>query len=245
MHLRDQPRRIARATLGGGQITSVELLDVPVARPLAVAELVPGEMVIVAQPANFYLWSGIASPSPADAPRPLQADFDDPRTPAVEGAPSSLDRAYLTGGQGALWLATSTALLRISAVRAERMELSLPSTGAITGADARCPDTLLLSVGARQGNSVIRVAGAAPRTDLAASTVELPQPGGVVGAAIAAVEDVGGAVGVFTAEGVLLRAIESGARLNLALPIRSVLTRGSVLVVGGEGGRLIVGRRPN
>lgn len=241
MHLRDQPRRIARATLGEGQITSVELLDVPV-RPLAVAELLPGEMLIVAQPANFYLWSGIASPSPADAPRPLEVDFDDPGTAAVEGAPSSLERAFLTGGQGAVWLATSTALFRISAVRAERMELSLPTSGAITGADARCPDALLLSVEARQGNSVLRLAGKAPATELAASMVELPQPGGVVGAAVGAVEDVGGGLGVFTAEGVLLRAIESGERVNLGVPIRSVLTRGSVLVIGGEGGRLVVGR---
>lgn len=245
MHQRDAARRIARATLGGGEVSSVELLDVPVARPLAIAELLAGEMVILAEPANFYLWSGIASVSAADAPRPLEASFDDPETPTVEGPPTNLDRAFLTGGQGALWLATSGALLRVTAVRAERFPLSLPTTGVITGADARCPDTLLLSVGARQANSVIRVAGAAPRTELVATLVELPQPGGVVGTAIGAVEDAAATLGVFTSEGVLLRVSESAERPNLGLPIRTVLSRGSQLILGGEGGRLIVGRRPD
>lgn len=244
MHQRGQPRRVAQASLRGDEIASVELLNLPLTRPLAVAELTSEEMLIVAEPASFYRWSGVASTSPTDAPRPIEASFDDPETPPVEGPPD-LNGAFLTGGHGAVWLVTDSALLRVSAVRAERAPLTLPPSGAVTGADASCPDALLLSVGAQQTNSVVRIAGAGARTDLVATTVELPQPRGVVGAAVGAVEDVGGTLGVFTAEGVLLRATESAERPDLGLPIRTVLSRGSQLILGGEGGRLLVGRRPD
>ncbi len=233
-------RRIVRVELREGRAVLVEDFVPPELGPIGLAEITPGRFA-VARSSGIELW-------PGTPPTPVEADYDDPRTPEVEVTPPKLiSDLWMSGGHGAVWFASDVVLGRIAGGHFERYNLGLANGQEPHGVDSACPDEVLvgMSGGRAEAMNYLRLSGATEDpTELVPKRI--PRAGDALvinGDAIGAIPD-GDNAAVVTEEGYVLRfgSDRMPARFALGAPVASVMTReGMVVVVGG--GRIFVGRQ--